>query len=106
MSLSETEILSAAVDDLAPPPWVSARFDGVREQRDVAHGIALGVRKRPGLLLVSVRIANAVDLAPEEFEQQTVSAYHLIRRTLANADSPFPVRFWNYIPGIHQAMDA
>ena len=41
-----------------------------------------------------------------DFEQATVNAYHLIRRTLMGLPAGEPVRFWNHIPGIHQQMDA
>lgn len=52
--------------------------------------------------LVSVRIAEAARLAPEEFERLTAEAYAYIASELRDKPARHPVRFWNYIPGIHR----
>jgi chorismate lyase/3-hydroxybenzoate synthase len=106
MSLSEPMIFSPAVDVLSVPPWVAERFGTAREQVDAVDGLALRHRKRPAETLVSVTVRRAAELNARDFEQTTVDAYHLIRRTLASTSQHEPVRFWNHIPGIHQQMDA
>jgi chorismate lyase/3-hydroxybenzoate synthase len=105
MSLSEPTILTPPVDVLSAPAWVFERFEGRGESRTV-DGIDLQVRKRPGWSVISVTVRRAEGLNTRDFEQATVNAYHLIRRTLATMPASEPVRFWNHIPGIHQQMDA
>ncbi len=55
---------------------------------------------------VWVRVPGAAGLADLKLQQATAEAYRLIRRALASGDpkNPFyPVRFWNFIPGIVDA---
>jgi chorismate lyase/3-hydroxybenzoate synthase len=42
-------------------------------------------------------------MGPDEFEHRSADAYRQVRRAV---DALHPVRFWNYIPGIHEPMDA
>jgi chorismate lyase/3-hydroxybenzoate synthase len=52
--------------------------------------------------LVSVRIVDAAQLTPDEFERVTAEAYTYIASALRDKPARHPVRFWNYIPGIHR----
>lgn len=105
MSLSEPTILSTPTDVLSAPGWVLERFAG-RGHADRVGGMDLRVRRRSGWCAVSVTVRRAESLNTRDFEQATVDAYHLIRRTLASSSASEPVRFWNHIPNIHQQMDA
>jgi chorismate lyase/3-hydroxybenzoate synthase len=105
MSLSEPEIFSPPADELSVPAWVADAFESAVE-RDVADGVGLISRKKSGWALVSVTVRRAAAKNARDFEQATVDAYHLIRRTLSAGSAAEPVRFWNHIPGIHQQMDA
>src|SRR5262245_43572966 len=105
MNLSEPTILTPPADLLSAPAWILDRFEGRGEARSV-DGIDLRVRKRSGWSVISVTVRRADALNTRDFEQATVNAYHLIRRTLAGLPAAEPVRFWNHIPGIHQQMDS
>jgi len=90
-------------DGLQAPPWafeLVERASQISEQND---GVELVVRTGRASL-VSARVIDAAELSGAEFERKTVHAYKLIRRALAPLAATVPVRFWNYIPRIHDAM--
>jgi chorismate lyase/3-hydroxybenzoate synthase len=59
-----------------------------------------------GASLVTARIADAGAMDAARFEQCTMDAYQCIRDALRAFPHPHPVRFWNYLPGIHDPSDA
>ncbi|CAN5596814.1 hypothetical protein BH10PLA1_BH10PLA1_05100 [soil metagenome] len=89
----------------APLPWVMDLFANVGSDCDQANGMISAVRHTATASLVTVIVEDAADLAAADFERQTRKAYQLIRKSLADLPAAEPVRFWNHIPFIHQAMD-
>jgi chorismate lyase/3-hydroxybenzoate synthase len=53
--------------------------------------------------LVSVQVRGARAMDAEQFEVVTARAYRAVRKALGAGVCP--VRFWNYIPAIHEPMD-
>jgi chorismate lyase/3-hydroxybenzoate synthase len=47
-------------------------------------------------------VSGADHLSPEAFERVTAEAYAYIASELRDKPARHPVRFWNYIPGIHR----
>jgi chorismate lyase/3-hydroxybenzoate synthase len=95
----------------SPPLWV-LRFVG---QHDASHaadfvtgeaGVEVACLADGGsasLTCARVRGARAMDA--QAFEDITARAYRAIRATLGPAEAMHPVRFWNYLPAIHEPMD-
>ena len=85
------------------PSWVRALTAGNRAGRSSSRS-SLGVETRRGkhATLVSARLKDAVALDAAEFEQRTREAYDAVREAVG---ALHPVRFWNYLPGIHAPMD-
>jgi chorismate lyase/3-hydroxybenzoate synthase len=93
--MSETATHSAArlatpvtrTTDLAPPPWVTEL-------------------PSDEFTVVTVRVADAVDLPPTEVERRTFEAYVSIAEQVAASSHRCPVRFWNHVPHITEPADA
>ncbi len=65
--------------------------------------IATGER----FILVSVKVQNAHALDALDFQRSTIEAYGVAAASLADRRACHPIRFWNFIPGIHStACDA
>ncbi len=92
-------------DELLPPHWASELLADVRASQQTIDGTLLVTRANDHATLVSVRAIGAADLDAAAFERITVQTYKLIRRALSTHPANIPVRFWNYIPSIHHAMD-
>lgn len=95
-------ILRRSADPHEPPPlaaWVEELFSSVKP---VASKHTL-VRRRDDFVLISIRVREAVALSVEELEEQTLSAYESIARTLAT-EQMHAVRFWNHVPAINEMM--
>ena len=90
---------------LAPPAWVCELFGGVDGAIHQADGIVHTVRQTDTASLVTVIVDDAIDMNAAEFEHRAAKAYQIIRRSLADLPAAEPVRFWNHIPSIHEAMD-
>jgi chorismate lyase / 3-hydroxybenzoate synthase len=92
--------------DLASPQWVQDLL--CRSiKRSVDHPqFQIHLTGSSEFSLVSLRLVDAVNLVPAEFERFTTAAYNAIAAQLAPLPSKYPVRFWNYIPAIHAPMDA
>lgn len=87
---------------LRPPPWVFARLAPQRVESDTIDGISVHTAK--GLSLVSVRINDAADHADQFFRRATIDAYAALFDKLDRLPARYPVRFWNFLPSIHQDM--
>jgi len=70
---------------------------------DVLAQVAVG----DAYTLASVSVRNAHSLAALDFQRATAEAYRLIADCLAKEAMRHPLRFWNFLPGIHRiASDA
>jgi chorismate lyase/3-hydroxybenzoate synthase len=81
----------------ALPSWVTSLVD--RSEQGDPH---LTIHRGDGAALVSMRVPRADALDAAAFEQKSADAYRAIRKAVG---SLHPVRFWNYLPKIHEAMD-
>src|SRR5258706_14643424 len=83
------------------PTWATALVgqSAPTHKNDDLH---LTLRHGDGVALISVRVPNADALAAKPFEQKAIDVYRAIREAVGPLH---PVRFWNYLPRIHQAMD-
>src|SRR5947209_2085906 len=91
--------------DLAAPAWAS-QWAGARPRVQAVGEFALTVSEGEAASLVSVRLPGARRLGAAAFERQTIGAYQLIHSTVAALRHGHPVRFWNFLPGIHQMMES
>src|SRR5205807_2226608 len=57
-----------------------------------------------GASLIKVTAPGAVGLAADAFEELTLDVYRAVRGALAALPHRTPVRFWNYLPAIHEPM--
>lgn len=83
------------------PAWVRKLTAATPEGSVVAHGLPVETHTDDGLSLVSVRMAGVTAMSASHFERATADAYLAIADVLAEASARHPVRFWNFIPGIH-----
>jgi chorismate lyase / 3-hydroxybenzoate synthase len=85
------------------PTWVRALVAGSRAKRSSGpSGIDVETRAGTQATLVSARLKGAAAMDAAEFEQRTQEGYRAVRDAVGNLH---PVRFWNYLPGIHAPMD-
>ncbi len=109
--MSMTQALSIApsarksADELLPPLWASELLSGSRTVHQTIDQTLFVTRASHRATLMSVRAVGAADLDEAAFERVTFQSYKLIRRALSTCPANIPVRFWNYIPSIHDAMD-
>jgi chorismate lyase/3-hydroxybenzoate synthase len=90
-----------------PPAWVTALVASASfVDTPAAHPAlsALHVGSANGVTHASVSIPDAVHLPAAALEQAVTDAYQTLAGALTQAGC-HPVRFWNFIPGIHAAMD-
>jgi chorismate lyase/3-hydroxybenzoate synthase len=90
--------------DIAPPAWVRdwTAADAVTQ---FVGGLELTVAQGPNASLVAVTVPGAAGLTADQFERRASEVYRAIRDTLATLPHRSPVRFWNYLPAIHEPMD-
>jgi chorismate lyase/3-hydroxybenzoate synthase len=90
---------------LGLPAWVDRTIGTVSDVSNAASGVV--VRRGQGGVVLSAILANAERLSSEALEQTVESAYTgmaaWFAREAAGHDL-FPVRFWNFIPAIHEPM--
>jgi chorismate lyase/3-hydroxybenzoate synthase len=90
-----------------PPAWVTALVASASfVDTPAAHPAlsALHVGSANGVTHASVSIPEASHLSAAALEQAVTDAYQALAGALTQAGC-HPVRFWNFIPGIHAAMD-
>src|SRR4051812_46213609 len=89
--------------ELAAPHWATVMLDGAERRlvRDDGR-LMLQVSHTPEFSLVTARVAAIDFLPPAQVEQATADAYAAIAGQLGQLPAKHPVRFWNYIPAIHQ----
>ena len=90
---------------LTPGLWVE-ELVGVPIQPQAFNGIVRTISKGRGASLITAQLAGARGMNAAQFEQATIEAHHTIRSALLSLQHNHPVRFWNYLPAIHEPMDA
>ncbi len=90
---------------LTPGPWVQ-ELVGSESQSYETNGTVHTITNGEFASLVTVRIDRARTLDASQFEQATIEAYRNIRFDLKQLRHSHPVRFWNFLPAIHEPMDA
>lgn len=91
--------------DIDPPSWV---FDWMSAKAGPMAVGDLSLTHRglgPTASLMSLTLSDAASLAADEFERRTIEIFESLRRGLALSEHAAPVRFWNYLPAIHEPMD-
>jgi chorismate lyase/3-hydroxybenzoate synthase len=99
--------LSPAEHALLPPAWIGSLL-GEPAPRNAGRfpageEVALATRGEH-FCLVSVRSRGARRLDRAAFAEATARAYRRLEAELRDGPAPHPVRLWNHIPGIHDAM--
>jgi chorismate lyase / 3-hydroxybenzoate synthase len=90
-----------------PPAWVTALVASAPVAVTAAAHAALSalhMGSAEGVTHATVSILDAAQLPAAALEQAVMYAYQALAAALTQA-SCTPVRFWNFIPGIHAAMD-
>jgi chorismate lyase / 3-hydroxybenzoate synthase len=90
-----------------PPAWVTALVASAPAAVTAAVHAALSamhVSSADGVTHAAVSILDAGQMPAVALEQAVAFAYQALAGALTQA-SCHPVRFWNFIPGIHAAMD-
>jgi chorismate lyase / 3-hydroxybenzoate synthase len=87
-----------------PPAWAQALVRGVAAEAvpSAPSGLTARVFASPSFSLVEVRVPAASSMDDGAFECGTHDAYALVARALEGRAARHPVRFWNYLPGIHR----
>jgi len=57
-----------------------------------------------GQRFLHAEVPDAVDLAPLAFQRRVAEVYEAVRRKLGDGPCNQPVRFWNFVPGIHRSV--
>lgn len=93
----------AQVDAFAVPAWVRRVLGDRAVTADpfVREGLRVRVTESERLTFVQVVLPDALDLDTREFERRVVEVYAVLRDRLERRRACRPLRFWNYIPGIH-----
>jgi chorismate lyase / 3-hydroxybenzoate synthase len=90
-----------------PPAWVTALVASAPVAVTAAAHAALSalhMGSAEGVTHATVSILDAAQLPAAALEQAVALAYQALAAALTQANC-HPVRFWNFIPGIHGAMD-
>lgn len=90
------------------PAWVRALASSragepVESERD---GLRLYLRRGERLALAGVAVERAGELDDVEFEARARLAYDALLALLASTPAPFPLRCWNFVPGIRRGAGA
>jgi chorismate lyase/3-hydroxybenzoate synthase len=94
------------LEEPTPPRWV-VRWLGpdIESNESVdSSGMPMTCSRGNGYSFVEIKIADAVSLDDEPFQQIVANAYRRVRATLAEHGGGEPIRIWNFIPGIDQKM--
>lgn len=90
----------------ASPRW-AVQLAGGGEPTSRGHeSFELTLHEAEHASLVSFRLPDAIDLDARTFERRIAEMYDCVRLELKSLRHSCPVRFWNYLPAIHQPMDA
>jgi enamine deaminase RidA (YjgF/YER057c/UK114 family) len=93
-----------------PPAWVRDLFRTEEEEKPplTVETDGIEVVRRPPFVLVTARVIDAAGLCGDELAAEVAARYHTIAEVLC-AERRWPIRFWNYVPGIlywmHPGLD-
>ena len=82
------------------PLWVQDLMASA-SPRGSSGDLPLQVSETADFRLIRATIPAARDLSPLAFKAAVVAAYSAIAAEILKSPIRHPVRFWNYIPGIH-----
>ena len=89
--------------ELAPPAWAEAWVAGSAITQTVADGVEMTLRETGMAALLTARWREFTSLPRGAAIEAAQAVYLAIAATLPQ-QLHSPVRFWNHIPGIHDAM--
>ncbi len=93
--------LEQGEDSREPPRWtldlIGASGNGWDE---VSADLAVKAIENSRFSLVSARVRGAATLDAASFQQHSTEAYESIAERLGQCRAAYPVRLWNFIPGI------
>jgi chorismate lyase/3-hydroxybenzoate synthase len=92
------------VDALTPPAWVRQLFaeGATTEESTDCEGLQIRVVVAEDFRYVQVVLPDALALESREFERRVTRVYAAARDQLERHRACHPLRFWNFIPGIHE----
>jgi chorismate lyase/3-hydroxybenzoate synthase len=88
------------------PPWVSTlgKVKLPKRGAEAAEETEFQISHGDRCALLSARLIGASNLSREKFLQAIGKIYSSIFERLDSLECPHPVRFWNFLPSIHQEM--
>ncbi len=112
MSKTQPASTETSVGGLALPGWVNDLLGPNRTPPTVtaestptlSNPSTLSVSQGARFVLISSVVSNSVSLGASEFEKSVEQAYLAINNQLQSLGDKHPVRFWNFIPKIHEPM--
>ncbi len=95
------------VDSFTKPAWVSRVLgnDATTADPITIEGLSVQVTEAEGLCYVQAVLPDAVDLEWSRFECCVTRAYAVVRDQLEQRRARHPLRFWNFVPGIHRPAE-
>jgi hypothetical protein len=93
------------INALTRPAWVDTLLGESRslDESFLEDNFVVRVVESDQLGYIQVLVPGAGDLDSRAFQQCVIQVYGVIRKRLAQRDTCHPLRFWNFIPGIHDA---
>lgn len=91
-----------AAEERFLPQWVEELADWGPVTTSTEQGIDIECAHGGAKGLACVRLAGARDMEAGRLEADAARAYEIILRRLEDMQTPYPVRFWNFIPDIHR----
>jgi chorismate lyase/3-hydroxybenzoate synthase len=95
----------------AVPDWVVDELSGaaihhrLSKMATIDRECIVNTHALDAVALVSVYLPFANELIAEDFRRGVNEVYQLVHSALDGSPTPFPVRMWNFIPGIHDQID-
>lgn len=101
-----TRLCVRCSDSTARPAWVERLFaaGATTIQTTPDRDLSLRITETEGLVHLQVILADAEALEPAALERRVRDIYALIRAELASRRACHPLRFWNFVPGIHRPV--
>ena len=104
-SYDSPTVAEAARQSIAPPQWVSDLLAGspIIPSTDDSE---LEIIQTAQFALTSATIPVVNRMDARTFEQRVADTYSTILQSIDTLSANHPVRLWNYIPAIHEPMEA
>lgn len=101
-----TDLRIVEVEPTTRPAWVEQLLgkDALTTVSSPGQGLHVELTETAGLCHVQVTLPGAVDLKPDDFEHRVSEVYAEIRARLEGRSARHPLRFWNFVPGIHRPV--